>query len=104
MSGASRPARIDAATAAFRQATGRAPVWAAFVPGRLEVFGKHTDYAGGRSLVAATCRGFGVVAAPRRDALVRVIDAAGGQTRVRPGSDTGQTRVKPVSDPGLTPV
>ena len=29
-----------------------------FVPGRIEVLGKHTDYAGGRSLVAAVPRGF----------------------------------------------
>ncbi|MDF1487074.1 GHMP family kinase ATP-binding protein [Tessaracoccus caeni] len=28
-----------------------------FVPGRLEVFGKHTDYAGGRSILAAVDRG-----------------------------------------------
>jgi galactokinase len=28
-----------------------------FVPGRVEVFGKHTDYAGGRSLVCAVPRG-----------------------------------------------
>lgn len=28
-----------------------------FVPGRIEVFGKHTDYAGGRSLLAAIDRG-----------------------------------------------
>lgn len=31
-----------------------------FVPGRLEVFGKHTDYAGGRSLLAAVDRGITV--------------------------------------------
>jgi len=31
-------------------------VW--WVPGRLEVFGTHTDYAGGRTLVAAVPRGF----------------------------------------------
>jgi len=29
-----------------------------FVPGRIEVFGRHTDYAGGRSLVCAIERGF----------------------------------------------
>jgi hypothetical protein len=28
-----------------------------FVPGRVEVLGKHTDYAGGRSLLAAVERG-----------------------------------------------
>ena len=46
-----------------------------FVPGRLEVLGKHTDYAGGRSLVAAVPRGFAVVATPREDRLIRVLDA-----------------------------
>jgi galactokinase len=48
-------------------------VW--FVPGRLEVFGKHTDYAGGRALVAAAPRGFAVAASPRDDATIRVVDA-----------------------------
>ena len=33
-------------------------VFRAFVPGRIELFGKHTDYAGGRSLVCAVDRGF----------------------------------------------
>ena len=28
-----------------------------FVPGRIEVFGKHTDYAGGRSILAASAQG-----------------------------------------------
>ncbi len=46
-----------------------------FVPGRLEVFGKHTDYAGGRSLVAAVPRGFAVAVTPRDDRQVRVLDA-----------------------------
>lgn len=35
-----------------------------FVPGRLEVFGKHTDYAGGRSLLAAVEQGVTVSATP----------------------------------------
>jgi len=47
-----------------------------FVPGRIEVLGKHTDYAGGRSIVAAAERGFCVVAAPRDDDVIRVVDAA----------------------------
>ena len=46
-----------------------------FVPGRIEVAGKHTDYAGGRSLVAAIPRGFTVAASPRRDTWIRVHDA-----------------------------
>ncbi|HEX6943313.1 MAG TPA: galactokinase family protein, partial [Gemmatimonadaceae bacterium] len=32
--------------------------WALWVPGRIEILGKHTDYAGGRSLVCALERGF----------------------------------------------
>lgn len=50
-----------------------------FVPGRIEVLGKHTDYAGGRSLLATVERGFCVVAAPRRDSMVRVVDAILGR-------------------------
>lgn len=46
-----------------------------WVPGRLEVFGKHTDYAGGRTLVCAVPRGFAVVAGARADGLLRVVDA-----------------------------
>jgi galactokinase len=51
-----------------------------FVPGRLEVFGKHTDYAGGRSLVAAVPRGFTVSAEAAGDGRVRVEDVASGET------------------------
>lgn len=50
-----------------------------FVPGRIEVLGKHTDYAGGRSLLAALDRGFCVLASPRPDRTVTVIDAAVGE-------------------------
>ena len=50
-----------------------------WVPGRLEVFGTHTDYAGGPSLVAALPRGFAFVAAPRADQIVEVVDAARGE-------------------------
>ncbi len=44
-----------------------------YVPGRIEFLGKHTDYAGGRSLICAVDRGFCIVASPRNDRLVRVI-------------------------------
>jgi len=50
-----------------------------FVPGRIEVFGKHTDYCGGRSLLCAVDRGFAIVARPRRDGIVRVIDVLQGE-------------------------
>ena len=45
-----------------------------FVPGRIEVLGKHTDYAGGRSLLCAVERGFCVTAIPRADDVMRVVD------------------------------
>jgi galactokinase len=47
------------------------------VPGRIEFLGKHTDYCGGRSLVCATENGFAIVASPRSDKTVRVINVAG---------------------------
>ncbi len=46
-----------------------------FVPGRIEVLGKHTDYAGGRSLVCAVDRGFCFVARKRTDRMIRITDA-----------------------------
>jgi len=49
-----------------------------FVPGRVEVLGKHTDYAGGRSLLMAAEKGFCVLAAPRTDARVVMLNVAGG--------------------------
>src|SRR5262245_10034625 len=83
---ASRAALVDEAVAAFRQTTGHRPAWAWFVPGRIEIFGKHTDYAGGRSLVAAVPRGFAVVAGPRPDGIVSAVDARWRVSmEVRPG-------------------
>jgi len=64
--------------ASDRHATGSDPtasVHAWWVPGRLEVFGTHTDYAGGHTLVCAVPRGFAVAARPRTDHVVRVVDA-----------------------------
>jgi galactokinase len=46
-----------------------------WVPGRLEVFGTHTDYAGGHTLVCAVPRGFAVIARRRADGVVHVVDA-----------------------------
>lgn len=52
--------------------TGERMRW--FVPGRIEVLGKHTDYAGGRSLLCAVERGFCVTAVPRNDDVMRGVD------------------------------
>lgn len=68
---------FDLAEQRLASLTGRpsrdAPGW--FVPGRIEVLGKHTDYAGGRSLLCAVEKGFCILARPRADAVVRIADA-----------------------------
>lgn len=45
------------------------------MPGRIELLGKHTDYAGGRSLLAACERGLVIGMRPRDDAVVTFLDA-----------------------------
>jgi galactokinase len=51
-----------------------------WVPGRIEFLGKHTDYAGGRSLLCPVDRGIRLTATPRTDSLVRVTDTKLGET------------------------
>jgi galactokinase len=70
-----KTALFDLALARFAAAHGGEPAHVWWVPGRLEVFGKHTDYAGGRSIVAPMPRGFVFVAAARHDDDLHVIDA-----------------------------
>ena len=54
-----------------------AGVAAFWVPGRIEILGKHTDYAGGLSLVAALERGIALLAVEAGDTIV-VQDAISG--------------------------
>jgi galactokinase len=70
--------RIADAAAAVRR-EGAEPRLALLVPGRIEVLGKHTDYAGGWSLVATTDRGFVMAVAPREDRRLRVLDLGAGE-------------------------
>lgn len=80
----SKSALFGSALTGFAALSPSRPTHAWWIPGRLEVFGKHTDYGGGRSLVAALPRGFAFVAAPRHERRVHVVDAATG-TRHRVG-------------------
>src|SRR6185436_2875784 len=48
---------------------------ACFVPGRVELLGKHTDYAGGRSLVCAVERGLCFVASAHPEQTLEIKDA-----------------------------
>lgn len=59
-----------------------------FVPGRLEVLGKHTDYVGGRSLLAAVDRGV-TIELTDSDEPVFVVSstAVEGVQRLTPGTD-----------------
>jgi len=71
----------DSVTRALAGAPGK-PVFAWFVPGRIEVLGKHTDYAGGRSLLCAVERGFCIAAVPREDRIISIRDVLTGQAAV----------------------
>lgn len=82
--GAPPEAALDAALDDAGAAPGRRSFW---VPGRIEVLGKHTDYAGGRSLLCALERGFTLRSAPRADGQLHVLDihrAERYSTRVAP--------------------
>lgn len=73
---------VTACAGALRRSdiAGDARALAFFVPGRIEILGKHTDYAGGRSLLAACERGFIVVATPRNDRRMNVLDVVSGES------------------------
>ena len=53
---AERFARANAALPPTQHAAPSGRLSAFFVPGRIEVLGKHTDYAGGRTIVVAVFR------------------------------------------------
>lgn len=90
---AERRAALVAGTAAGLKETWRVdPRWRWYVPGRLEVFGKHTDYGGGEVLVAAASRGFAVSAAPRDDGRLRVVDVPNRVTLELDAEDAGPPR------------
>ena len=77
---ARKAALFERAGAAHRALAGRAAkdVGRLFVPGRIEILGKHTDYAGGRSLLCTVERGFCLLASARRDRRVVIADAGRG--------------------------
>lgn len=71
--------------------------WAArkmwFVPGRIEVLGKHTDYAGGRSLICAVERGICVAGTARDDDRLAIWDIPRDSSIVL-GPDVEESPVK----------
>ncbi len=54
------------------------------VPGRIEVLGKHVDYAGGRSLLCTVERGIAIVARPHEERTLVVRDARRREALILP--------------------
>ena len=75
----SRVALIERCEEALRGRSG--VVVRGHVPGRIELLGKHVDYAGGRSIVCAVERGIAFAAMPRRDDVLHAIDVVAGESR-----------------------
>jgi galactokinase len=75
---AARLAQLANALGVARPAAGATAAW--FVPGRIEVLGKHTDYGGGRSLICAVERGLCAVSAARTDGRIVITDRRRGLT------------------------
>lgn len=50
-----------------------------FIPGRIEVLGKHTDYCGGRSIVCAIDRGFYADVESNADGTLRLVNRGTGE-------------------------
>ena len=78
---------FDRALLAFREISSASPHLVSWVPGRLEVFGTHTDYAGGHTVVSALPRGFAFAAKLRTDRTLQVLDAAARESLT---IDTGE--------------
>ena len=91
-----RTGPLDGSSAA---ASGAAARW--FVPGRIEVLGKHTDYAGGRSLLAAVDVGHTITATPREDRVLEVrSEGADGPVRIDLGEDERSAEQREVQADG----
>ena len=78
-----RASRFAGVIARFAHERSDPAAWDAwYVPGRIEVLGKHTDYGGGRSLICAAERGFHIVSAPRADTRLAITDVGRGVSLV----------------------
>lgn len=60
------------------------PMVQIFVPGRIEVIGKHVDYAGGSSLTCAIDKGFRMVVAPYQQPEIVLLDLGRNERIVFP--------------------
>ena len=70
---------VESAAALHQSIGSDMPVIACWVPGRIEVLGKHTDYCGGGSILAAVERGFAMLAVARDDSDIRLLNVLGNE-------------------------
>lgn len=66
---------VCASVLILRGEGGASPARAFVAPGRIEILGKHTDYCGGRSLLAAMEQGMAFVGVPTPGQQVEITDA-----------------------------
>ncbi|MGQ0539808.1 MAG: galactokinase family protein [Gemmatimonadaceae bacterium] len=76
-----RRAQLERCERALIAASSAGAVARGFVPGRIEVLGKHVDYAGGRSVLCTVDRGIVFAAAPRAERAVCAIDVGREESR-----------------------
>jgi galactokinase len=69
-----RIARLETLFRSRFAGQGDSRVFLGFVPGRIEILGKHTDYAGGHSIVCAIDRGFLFLAGPNGIGRIRMAE------------------------------
>ncbi len=78
---------------AARLGAGDRPVAVYHVPGRVEVLGNHTDYAGGMVLNYASDRGFVIISAGNSSSRFRLAGAEGGHAGLDVDLNTMDTRI-----------
>jgi galactokinase len=81
-----KTALYESILSTFSETFPSAPERILWIPGRLEVFGTHTDYAGGRTLIGAVPRGFAFAARARGGKEIRIVDARAGDRVTIPQS------------------
>jgi galactokinase len=74
------------------------PISVLHVPGRVEVLGNHTDYAGGMVLNFASDRGFIVISAPSDARRLRMAEAGGDYADMELSLDTLEVRATSEGD------
>ena len=82
-----KQALLDLVLQTFHTISPASPAHLLWVPGRLEIFGKHTDYGGGHTLIAPVPRGFIVAGRRRTDGAIALHDASRGEQFVARAGD-----------------